>query len=236
MGNNDQQPLSNVLGQGLFSADGPLFLWEEFMRRALNEPWAWNDETPVGQTAFAEPEGITSEEVCRWTGMRATDDCGAKISVPFLDDFIPEPDNVHSRGCLDLVQYVTQAEPERPENWITGAQRWSDRFVNGQWGAAGDAAHPENPSTRYEIASLYGNPGFPSICGRIGASPQPLSSFTPASSSPQPVAPPTDTNATGDQPATGQPGTPPVPNVLIPAPLLLAAASALRSLRARSRR
>ena len=44
--------MSNVLGQGLFSADGPLYLWHEFMTRALNEPWDWNGQTPVGQTSF----------------------------------------------------------------------------------------------------------------------------------------------------------------------------------------
>ena len=42
MGNNNQEQMSNVLGEGLFSADGPLFLWQEFMTRALNEPWDWN--------------------------------------------------------------------------------------------------------------------------------------------------------------------------------------------------
>ena len=42
MGNNNQEPLSNVLGQGLFSADGPLYLWHDFMEIALNHPWDWN--------------------------------------------------------------------------------------------------------------------------------------------------------------------------------------------------
>ena len=36
MGNNNQEPLSNALGQGLFSADGPLYLWHDFMEIALN--------------------------------------------------------------------------------------------------------------------------------------------------------------------------------------------------------
>ena len=61
MGNNNQEPMSNVLGQGLFSADGPLYLWNEFMTRALNEPWAWNDQTPVGQTSFDQLWSLTTE-------------------------------------------------------------------------------------------------------------------------------------------------------------------------------
>ena len=55
MGNNNQEPMSNGLGQGLFSADGPLYLWQEFMTRALNEPWDWNGQQPVGQTSFGLP-------------------------------------------------------------------------------------------------------------------------------------------------------------------------------------
>ena len=43
MGNNNQEPMSNVLGQGLFSADGPLYLWHDFMEKALNRRWDWND-------------------------------------------------------------------------------------------------------------------------------------------------------------------------------------------------
>ncbi len=42
MGNNNQEPLSNKLGQGLFSADGPLYLWHDFMKIALNRKWDWN--------------------------------------------------------------------------------------------------------------------------------------------------------------------------------------------------
>lgn len=231
MGNNNQEPLNNVLGQGLFSADGPLYLWEEFMRRALNEPWVWNEETPVAQTSFAQPEGITTAQVCRWSGMLATSNCGGPtITIPFLSDNMPKPDNVHSRGCLDLVQYVAQATPERPDNWIAAAQRWSDRFVSRQWGPRGDAAQAENPNTRYEIASLYGNAGFPAICGRGTFNPGPLQTTPPASpgatTAPQPTA---------SQPGN-QPSTPPGQHVVLPAPLLLGAARAARTRRQRPRR
>ena len=47
MGNNNQEPMSNEISGGLFSADGPLFLWHEFMQLALNKPWDWNGQAPV---------------------------------------------------------------------------------------------------------------------------------------------------------------------------------------------
>ena len=55
MGNNNQEPLSNEISGGLFSADGPLFLWQEFMQLALNNPWDWNGQAPVPQTSFDQP-------------------------------------------------------------------------------------------------------------------------------------------------------------------------------------
>ena len=67
MGNNNQEPMSNEFSGGLFSADGPLFLWHDFMELALNQPWAWNDNQPVGQTSFPQPEGIVNAQVCRWS-------------------------------------------------------------------------------------------------------------------------------------------------------------------------
>src|SRR5215208_648985 len=48
MGNNNQEPMSNEFG-GLFSADGPLYLWHDFMEAALNRRWEWNDNKPVPQ-------------------------------------------------------------------------------------------------------------------------------------------------------------------------------------------
>ena len=57
MGNNNQEPLSNEISGGLFSADGPLFLWQEFMQLALNNPWDWNGQAPVPQTSFDQPAG-----------------------------------------------------------------------------------------------------------------------------------------------------------------------------------
>ena len=136
MGNNNQEPMSNEFSGGLFSADGPLFLWHEFMDLALNNPWDWNDQTPVGQTSFDQPDGIVNAEVCRWSGLAATGSCGRTLTLPFLEGTVPFLDNVHSRGCLDLEAYVSQVEPNRPDNWIIAADTWSDRVVNGQTGGA----------------------------------------------------------------------------------------------------
>jgi membrane peptidoglycan carboxypeptidase len=174
MGNNNQEPMSNVLGQGLFSADGPLYLWQEFMARALNEPWAWNGEKPVGQTSVEQPEGIVTEEVCRWSGMADSGRCGETITVPFLEGTVPPVDNVHPQGCLDLERYVSQATPDRPENWIEAADTWSDRMVNGQTGASGDPSeYQDDPNVRFAISPLTPESGFPSVCGERVFRPRP---------------------------------------------------------------
>ena len=141
MGNNNQEPLSNEISGGLFSADGPLFLWQEFMQLALNNPWDWNGQAPVPQTSFDQPPGIVTATVCRWSGMAATTNCGQIITLPFLEGTVPPLDNVHSRGCLDLEAYIAQATPTRPNNWLIAADTWSDRLVNGQTGSRGDPAN-----------------------------------------------------------------------------------------------
>jgi membrane peptidoglycan carboxypeptidase len=200
MGNNNQEPLSNVLGEGLFSADGPLKLWQSFMQRALNDPWDWNGGTPVGQTSFGQPEGIVTEEVCRFSGMAPTNNCGRTITVPFLEGTVPPPDNVHPRGCLDLELYVANAVPDRPEQWIEAASVWSDRLVNGDTGARGDPAdYHEDPRVRFAIAPLYGERGFPSVCGVRRAPPRPSQTPKPSGS-----GPPSDPAATPCPP--GPPG------------------------------
>jgi membrane peptidoglycan carboxypeptidase len=183
MGNNNQEPMSNEISGGLFSADGPLFLWHEFMDLALNNPWDWNDQTPVGQTSFDQPEGIVNAEVCRWSGLAATGSCGRTITLPFLEGTVPFLDNVHSRGCLDLEAYVAQAEPNRPDSWIAAADTWSDRVVNGQTGASGDPAdYQSNLNVRFAIAPIYGESGFPSVCGERRARPRPDPSGEPGES------------------------------------------------------
>jgi membrane peptidoglycan carboxypeptidase len=213
MGNNNQEPMSNVLGQGLFSADGPLYLWQEFMTRALNEPWAWNDQTPVGQTSYSAPEGIVTADVCRWTGLGATNRCGPIITVPFLEGTVPPADNLHQRGCLDLEQYLSQATPTRPPNWIEAAKTWADRVVNGETGARGDPGeYTEDENVRFAISPTYGESGFPSVCGdRRAPTPAPRPSGTPT---PEPTPEPTPGDGGGGNgpgPGPGPPGPPTPP-------------------------
>ena len=185
MGNNNQEPMSNEISGGLFSADGPLFLWEEFMTLALNQPWDWNGQKAVGQTGFEQPDGIVRADVCRWSGMAATDSCGETIELPFLEGTVPPPDNVHTRGCLDLEGYVDQATPERPENWIEAADVWSDRLVTGQTGSSGDPdKYQDDPRVRFAIAPIYGESGFPAICGERTLMSRPAAPAAPAPAPP----------------------------------------------------
>jgi len=212
MGNNNQESLSNAIEGGLFSADGPLFLWHEFMDLAINQPWAWNGGAPVPQTSFAQPDGIVTASVCRFSGLAATNSCGKTITVPFLEGTVPALDNVHPRGCLDLELYLSQATPERPENWIEAADTWSDRVVNGQTAARGDPAdYQDDLRVQFAISPLNGEAGFPSVCGervsRPRPAPRPAPSGPPASGAPTPVpsvpAPP------GGGGGGGGPPTPP---------------------------
>jgi membrane peptidoglycan carboxypeptidase len=174
MGNNNQEPLSNKLGQGLFSADGPLYLWHDFMEIALNQPWDWNGKQPVPQTTFPQPAGIVTATVCRFSGMAATGNCGPTQEMPFLEGTVPPPDNVHPNGCFDLEQAISQ-DGRRPAEWVVAAHQWADRFVNGEWGSVGDPTKlKENPSYRLSIAPVLGNNGFGApICGFVRPTPTP---------------------------------------------------------------
>jgi membrane peptidoglycan carboxypeptidase len=210
MGNNNQEPMSNQIRGGLFAADGPLYLWEDFMTEALNRPWSWNGGQPVGQTAFDRPDEIQMVRVCRWTGLRATNNCARAVEMPFLPETIPPIDNVHQRGCLDIEQYVEQAVPERPETWVRAAREWASRLVTGQTAARGDPGRYERDArVRFAIAPLYGENGFPPVCGqlRVGTGGQP----PPATVVVQPAAPaavaqPTPTAAAQPTSAPGDGG------------------------------
>jgi membrane peptidoglycan carboxypeptidase len=167
MGNAGGQPMSNALGQGLFSADGPLYLWHDYMDIAVNRPWDWNNKTPVPNQDFARPAGVTMANVCRFSGMSPGGGCGQTITVPFLDGTIPPVDNVHHadewhpKGCFDIVQYVSQNG--RPQNWINAAAAWADKVNNGRRATSG---------SQYAVAPLYGNSGYGGpICGRVTAPP-----------------------------------------------------------------
>ncbi|MEX0626671.1 MAG: transglycosylase domain-containing protein [Chloroflexota bacterium] len=200
MGNSNQEPLSNKLGQGLYSADGPLYLWHDFMKLAINQAWDWNGQAPVPNKDFVQPPGVVTASVCRFSGMSPTGACGPTIEVPFLDGTIPPRDNVHvnKRGstgavstpdasgngggrqvsgtCFDVVAEVAQ-DGRRPREMVAAARRWSDRFVNGQWGPRGSSNQigilgPEK--VWLLIAPLRGNTGFGApICGTIRATPTP---------------------------------------------------------------
>lgn len=188
MGNNNQESLSNVLGEGLFSADGPLFLWQEFMQEALNGEWEWNGGAPAALTQFVRPEGISEVSVCRWTGMVPSPGCvgGRTQTMPFLSDALPQPDNISQRGCIDLVAYEQLSA--NPPTWVEASRIWSDRFVNGEYGARGDAeADDAKPGVvRFKIGPLVGETGFPSVCGNRRAPPPRPPSRPSAAPSPTP--------------------------------------------------
>jgi membrane peptidoglycan carboxypeptidase len=173
MGNNNMEPLSNALGQGVFSADGPMRLWRDFMQTALNTPSPWNGRKPVEITTFSRPDGVVMETVCKYSGMRATTSCGETREMPFLEGTVPPPDNVHPRGCLDVELAVAQ-DNRRPIEWAQAAETWANRLVNRQTGSIGDPDElKENPSYRLRIAPLPGNSGFGSICGQVIYTPPP---------------------------------------------------------------
>jgi membrane peptidoglycan carboxypeptidase len=174
MGNNNQEPLSNALGQGLFSADGPLYLWHDFMEVALNRRWDWNGKRPVQQTNFEQPTGVVTKKVCKFSGMAAISGCGETRKLPFLEGTAPEPDNLHTEGCFDIVQGVRD-DGRRPQEWIDSAQTWADRLVNGQLGSVGDPTElKEHPDYRLSIAPVLGNNGYGQpICGERRFIPKP---------------------------------------------------------------
>jgi membrane peptidoglycan carboxypeptidase len=186
MGNNNQEPMSNRIVGGLFSADGPLYLWHDFMQIALNQPWDWNGQQPVPQTTFAQPDGITVANVCKFSGMAATNACGPTRQMPFLDGTVPPPDNVHREGCFDIAQEVRQ-DGRRPDEWARSADAWADRYVNGELGAIGDPTKlKENARYRLAIAPVPGNNSFGApICGEVRATPTP-------SATPKPSGKPSD--------------------------------------------
>jgi peptidoglycan glycosyltransferase len=166
MGNNNQEPMSNRISGGLFAADGPLYLWHDFMDVAINQPWDWNNHAPAPNLDFAQPPGVVFADVCRFSGM-SPPGCGSgTISIPFLEGTVPPPDNVHGAdqwhpgGCFDIVRYVQQAG--RPALWVTAAAGWADKFNGGGGGS------------RYAIGQVPGRGGYGApICGEVEATPTP---------------------------------------------------------------
>ena len=106
MGNNNQEPMSNEFSGGLFSADGPLFLWQDFMELALNQPWDWNGNQPGRADELRPAGGDRERPVCRWSGMAATNAAAHDhAAVPGGDG--PAVRQRPSAGCLDLELYVS---------------------------------------------------------------------------------------------------------------------------------
>jgi membrane peptidoglycan carboxypeptidase len=162
MGNNNMEDLVSEFGEGLFAAEGPLYLWQDFMTRALNEPWEWNGQQPVPRTSFERPAGVVTATVCRWTGMAATGNCGATIDLPFIDGTQPPPDNVYN-GCVNVTRKLEL--DDRPDNWVEAAQTFVERVRGGQLGPAGDHQNwRDDPDIRYQINPLYGESSLPPVC------------------------------------------------------------------------
>jgi hypothetical protein len=169
----------------------------------------------VPNTDIAQPTGVVTADVCRFSGMSATGACGQTMNVPFLDGTVPPPDNVHvikaggggptpvpdpsggspggapiQGSCFDIVAELQQAG--RPPEMIASARRWADRFVNGEWGSRGDPARITElgPDRVWLlIGPLRGNSGFGApICGFVRATPTPVP--TPENSGGGPGCPP----------------------------------------------
>ncbi|HSM39012.1 MAG TPA: hypothetical protein VK838_06725, partial [Candidatus Limnocylindrales bacterium] len=207
MGNNNQEPMSNSF-QGVFSADGPLKLWQSYMQIALNQPWDWNGQQAFPQTTFPQPAGIVNANVCRFSGMAATRNCGPTQTMPFLEGTVPPPDNVHSDGCFDVVQEIAQ-DSRRPPEWVTSAKTFADRLVNDETSAVGDPTKlKENPKYRLLIGPVLGNTGFGGpLCGDLKATPTPEITPEPSGGGGGPNSPKPQPSC---KPKPGRPTCPPV--------------------------
>jgi len=140
MGNNNQEPMSNRFGQGLFSADGPLYLWHDFMQLALNKPWDWNGGAPTPNDDIAQPAGVVMASVCRFSGMSPTSACGATIKSPFLEGTVPPPGR-RGAGRRDVLRH-------------------RGRTRTGRAGARGDRGRPTlGRPLRERRAGAEGEPG-----------------------------------------------------------------------------
>jgi membrane peptidoglycan carboxypeptidase len=174
MGNSNGEPMSNRIDGGLFSADGPMVLWQDFMQVALNQPWDWNGQKAVPQTSFPAPDGVVMAEVCRFSGMSPVPACGQTRPMPFLEGTVPPPDDVHPNGCFDI-ELAVDRDDRRPAEWVESARNFANRLVNRQTGSVGDPTKLKaNPGNRLAIAPLPGESGWGgSICGDVIVTPRP---------------------------------------------------------------
>ena len=166
MGNNNQEPMSNRLGQGLFSADGPLYLWHDFMD-ARSTSHGTGTATRRCPTPTSRARRAWSWPVCRFSGMSRHGGCGRRSRpVPRRDrpavDNVHHTDQWHPDGCFDIVQYVQQAGPPGPVG--VGRRRLGGQV---QQRAPGHVGQP------YAVSPLYGTSGFGGpICGELQATPR----------------------------------------------------------------
>ena len=156
--NNNQEPMSNEISGGLFSADGPLFL--AGVHAACAEQPVGLERAACGQMATSSRRASsrrTSAGSAAWPPATAA---VSASSSPFLEGTVPPLDNVHFRGCLDLEAYVAQATPDRPDNWIVAADTWSDRLVNDE-GSGRSARSTRTTSTSVPSRATFGERGWP---------------------------------------------------------------------------
>ena len=173
MGNNNQEPMSNEFSGGLFSADGPLFLWHEFMDLALNQPWDWNEQTPGRPDELPrargdrERRGLPLDRHVRDQRLRhARSRCRSSRARSRR--------STTSTARLPRPRAVRGPGSERPEQ----LDRRRRHVVRPRSSTArpGRAATPPSTRTtsnvRFAIAPLYGESGFPAVCGERVARPR----------------------------------------------------------------
>ena len=115
MGNNNQEPLSNEISGGPLQRRWPALPVAGVHAARAQQPVGLERAGAGAQTSFDQPEGIVTAQVCRWSGMAATNNCGQIITLPFLEGTVPPLDNVHFRGCLDLEAVHRAVDPDAPE-------------------------------------------------------------------------------------------------------------------------
>ena len=114
MGNNNPEPMSNRLGQGLYSADGPLYLWHDFMEPPINQPWDWNGQAPVPNKDFVRPRGVPWHRLSLQRDV-APADAARRSRFPSWMGRFRRGDNVH--------HMPTSGTPAAASTWSSTSSR-----------------------------------------------------------------------------------------------------------------
>jgi len=139
---------------------------------------------------------VSMTSICRWTGLAPSAACPKTISVPVLDGSQPGPDTSWVNGCLDVSKYAK--DQGRPASWQAANAVWADRLVNRQLGGRGSVKATPSPGTsafenplyyQYAITPMYGESGWPPICGQKRATPVPEPTTQPSGGGPSPTGP-----------------------------------------------